>query len=164
MLSLNRLLPLRRILVNGKRFLYVRVFGMDLHPTSQFSLSAWFDRTHPQGVHVGAQSWVANNAAIFTHDRTRGLYLDTRIGERCFVGARSIVLPGVTIGDECVIAAGAVVTKDVPPRCIAAGNPAKVVRENIEVGPYGRFVDADATTARLEAEGLKRYKPRSGRG
>ncbi len=153
MLSLNHLLPLRRLLVAAKRGAYVRVFGMDLHPTAQFSLSAYFDRTYPKGVHVGAESWVALGATILTHDRTRGLYLDTRIGERCFVGARSIVLPGVTVGDESVVAAGAVVTRDVPARCIVAGNPARVIREDIEVGAYGRFVDADATTHRLKAEG-----------
>lgn len=153
MLSLNHLLPLRRALVAAKRFAYVRIFGMSLHPTVQFSLSAYFDRTYPKGVHVGAESWVALGATILTHDRTRGLYLDTRVGERCFVGARSMLLPGVQVGDGCIVAAGAVVTKDVPSHCIVAGNPARVVREGIEVGPYGRFVDADATTHRLKAEG-----------
>lgn len=160
--TLNRLLPLRRALVGGRRMLYTRVFGMDIDPTAQFSLRAYFDRTHPQGVHIGRHSWVAIDAMIFTHDRTRGLYLDTYVGERCFIGARSIILPGVRIGDESVVAAGSVVVADVPPRSIVAGNPAKVVRSDIEVGEYGRFLTADATTARLEAEGLRRYVPRRG--
>lgn len=47
-----------------------------------------------------------------------------RIGKGCFIGARSIILKGVTIGDGAVIAAGAIVTRDVPPRHLAAGNPA----------------------------------------
>ena len=153
MLSLNKLLPLRRALVSARRILYVRGFGMHLHPTTQFSLTAYFDRTYPKGVHVGRESWVAFGATILTHDRTRGLYLDTTVGERCFIGARSLILPGVTVGDESIVAAGAVVTKDVPPRCVVAGNPARVIRENIEVGAYGRFHDADATTHRLRAEG-----------
>jgi acetyltransferase-like isoleucine patch superfamily enzyme len=158
--TLNRLLPLRRLLVAVRRSFYVRVYGMDIHPTAQFSLSAWLDRTHPQGIHIGAHSWVAPQAMVFAHDRTRGLYLDTRIGPRCFIGARSILLPGVEVGEESIVAAGAVVTRDVPPRCVVAGNPARVVREGIDVIEYGRFRDADATTARLEAEGLTRYVPR----
>jgi len=50
------------------------------------------------------------------------------IGEDVWLGAGVVVLPGVTIGARSVIGAGAVVTKDVPPDVIAAGNPAKVIR------------------------------------
>lgn len=50
-----------------------------------------------------------------------------RIGRGVFIGARAIVLKGVTIGDRAVIGAGAVVTKDVPAHGVAAGNPAKVI-------------------------------------
>ena len=50
------------------------------------------------------------------------------IGEYVWVGARAIILPGVTIGDGAVIGAGAVVTKDVPPCAIVGGNPAKVIK------------------------------------
>lgn len=46
------------------------------------------------------------------------------IGKRCYIGMRSIILKGVTIGDDCVVAAGAVVTKDMPAGHIAIGNPA----------------------------------------
>ena len=46
------------------------------------------------------------------------------IGEGCFIGARSTILKGVTIGSGSVVAAGAVVTRDVPPGCLAIGNPA----------------------------------------
>ncbi len=109
-----------------------------------------FDKTYPKGVHIGAYSYVAFDTAILAHDRTRGLYRDTRIGENCFIGARSIILPGVQIGDNCVIGSGSVVTKDVPSRCIAAGNPAKIIRENIEVGRYGRFHFADIPEAERE--------------
>ncbi|MFN2524376.1 MAG: DapH/DapD/GlmU-related protein [Mycobacteriales bacterium] len=51
------------------------------------------------------------------------------IGDGTWVGARAIVLPGVTIGKRVVVAAGAVVTKDVPDEVLVAGNPARVVRE-----------------------------------
>jgi acetyltransferase-like isoleucine patch superfamily enzyme len=54
------------------------------------------------------------------------------IGHHVWVGARATILKGTTIGDGAIIAAGAVVTKDVPPACVAAGNPAVVVRKDAE--------------------------------
>lgn len=151
--SLNKLAWLRRALVRAKALYYTQIWGMDIDPTASFSLSARFDKTYPAGIHVGAWSYVAFEAAILTHDMTRGLYLHTRIGRHCFIGARSIILPGVQIGDESIIGTGSVVTKDVPPRCLAAGNPAQIIRHNIEVGPYGRFANAEETKARLAAGG-----------
>lgn len=151
--GLNRLASLRNLLVNGRRWYLRQVWGMDIHPTAQFSLSAKFDRTYPKGVHLGAYSYVAFDSRILCHDRTRGLYLDTRIGRNCFIGGSSLILPGVEIGDNCVIGAGSVVTRSVPPRCVVAGNPARILREGIEVGPYGRFTDADATESALAEQG-----------
>jgi maltose O-acetyltransferase len=52
-----------------------------------------------------------------------------RIGFSAWLGGGVIVCPGVTIGDETVVGAGAVVTKDLPPRVLAAGNPARVIRD-----------------------------------
>ncbi|MFO1175767.1 MAG: DapH/DapD/GlmU-related protein [Paracoccaceae bacterium] len=152
--GLNRLSGLRNLLVDLKRSYLRRFWGMDIHPTAQFSLSATFDRTFPIGIHVGPQSYVAFETRILTHDRTRGLYLHTRIGANCFVGGRSLILPGVEIGDNCVVGAGSVVTRSVPPRSIVAGNPARVIRSDIEVGPYGRFLSADDTERALVEQGL----------
>ncbi len=53
------------------------------------------------------------------------------IGNHVWIGTRAMILKGVTIGDGAVVAAGAVVTKDVPPNSVVAGIPAKVVKENI---------------------------------
>ncbi len=52
----------------------------------------------------------------------------TRIGDNCWLGAGVVVTSGVTIGERCVIGANSVVTADVPPRSIAAGAPARVLR------------------------------------
>jgi acetyltransferase-like isoleucine patch superfamily enzyme len=52
------------------------------------------------------------------------------IGDRVWLGMRSIVLKGVSIGSGTVIGAGSVVTRDVPANCVAAGNPAQVIRRN----------------------------------
>ena len=122
---------------------------MDIHPTCEMSLSAKLDKTFPIGVHIGAHSYLAFESRILCHDRTRGLYLHTRIGKNCFVGGRSLILPGVEIGDNCVIGAGSVVTKSVPAHSIVAGNPARVIKEEIEVGHYGRFLNADAVENEL---------------
>lgn len=50
------------------------------------------------------------------------------VGSDVWIGTRVIILPGVQIGDQAILGAGAVVTKDVPPRAIVAGNPAQVIR------------------------------------
>lgn len=151
--GLNRLRGFRSLLVNARRLWCNKVWGMDIHPTAQFSLSAKFDRTFPIGVHVGPQSYIAFEARILAHDMTRGLYLHTRIGANCFIGGRSLILPGVEIGDNCVVGAGSVVTKSIPPRTLVAGNPARILASNIEVGPYGRFLTADLTESQLAETG-----------
>lgn len=152
--GLNKLRWLRHSLVSVKRLYLRRLWGMDIAPTAQFSLSAKFDRTFPVGIHVGPNSYVAFDARILAHDMIRGLYLHTRIGANCFVGGRSVILPGVEIGDNCVVGAGSVVTKSVPPNSIVAGNPARVIRTDIQVGPYGRFLNADAVESALVLKGL----------
>ncbi len=53
------------------------------------------------------------------------------ISDNVWIGVRCIVLKGVTIGEGAVVAAGSVVTRDVPARCLVAGNPAKVIKENV---------------------------------
>ncbi|MDZ4137984.1 MAG: DapH/DapD/GlmU-related protein [Erythrobacter sp.] len=150
-MSLARLSVLRKLLTGIRLRFFRGVMKMDIHPTVEMSLSAKPDLTFPKGVHIGEYTYVAFNTRILTHDRTRGLYMHTNIGRNCFIGGESIILPGITVGDSCVIGAGSVVTKDVPPRSIVAGNPAKVIRSNIEVGTYGRFIEADETEKRIRA-------------
>lgn len=152
--GLNRLKPLRNALVGLRRLIYTRLWGMDIDPTAQFSLSARFDHTFPKGVHVGPKTYIAFEARILTHDMTRGLYLHTRIGANCFIGGRSLILPGVEIGDNCVVGAGSVVTRSVPSRSLVAGNPARILRSEIEVVEFGRFLTADATESALAEAGL----------
>lgn len=150
-MSLSRLSFLRKLLTGARLRFFRGVLKMDIHPTVEMSLSAKPDLTFPKGVHIGEYTYVAFNARILTHDRTRGLYTHTRIGRNCFIGGESLILPGVSVGDNCVVGAGSVVVKDVPPRSIVAGNPAKVIRSEIDVGAYGRFTDADETERRIRA-------------
>ena len=137
-------LALRRGLMTLRRAYYVRVRGMDIAESAWFSLKVQFDATHPRGIHIGPESYVAFGAVILTHDMTRGLYADTRIGARCFIGAHSIILPGLTIGDGSIVGAGSVVTESVPPRAIVAGNPARIIRTGIRTYRFGCLWDWEA--------------------
>ncbi len=74
----------------------------------------------------------AEALAPFYRDRPPRPKLETRpvkIGDNVWIGMQAIILKGVTIGDNSVVAAGAVVTKSVPANCVVAGNPAIIVRE-----------------------------------
>ena len=55
--------------------------------------------------------------------------MPVRIGRNCWIGAGALIMPGVTIGDNVVIGAGSVVTKDIPSNVVAVGNPCRVLRE-----------------------------------
>lgn len=55
--------------------------------------------------------------------------MPVHIGVNCWIGAGAIIMPGVTIGDNVVIGAGSVVTRDIPSNVVAVGNPCRVMRE-----------------------------------
>ncbi|WP_075137125.1 CatB-related O-acetyltransferase [Actinophytocola xinjiangensis] len=103
----------------GTRFLMA---GAE-HPTMGVS-------TYPFTMFGG--DWAESTLDLVTGMPSRG---DTVVGNDVWFGYQSVVLPGVTIGDGAIIAAGAVVTADVPPYTIVGGNPARVIRR--------RFDDAD---------------------
>lgn len=109
-----------------QRFVRARLMRMDIDATANIEASAMIDRTWPRGIHIGPRVYIGHEAVILTHDMTRGIYMDTRIGARSHVGARAIVFPGVTVGADCVIHPGAVVNRDVPDGCVAIGNPARI--------------------------------------
>lgn len=54
---------------------------------------------------------------------------EVHIGEYVWIGANSVILPGVKIGRRAVVGAGSVVTKDIPPYCVAVGNPARIIKK-----------------------------------
>lgn len=55
--------------------------------------------------------------------------MPVHVGRNCWIGAGAIIMPGVTIGDNTVIGAGSMVTKDIPSNVVAVGNPCRVMRE-----------------------------------
>lgn len=89
-----------------------------------------------KSITIGSDTIVAPDVIIRDSD---GHFLDGRdkhapviIGNHVWIGSRAIILKGVTIGDNAVIGANSVVTHDIPANCLAAGNPAKIIRENIK--------------------------------
>jgi acetyltransferase-like isoleucine patch superfamily enzyme len=86
-------------------------------------------------VRVGAGSILAFDVIVMdtNHHDIEGVQTTapTIIGEHVWIGARALVLRGVTIGDGAVVAAGSVVTSDVQQRTLVGGNPARVLRENV---------------------------------
>lgn len=118
---------------------YRKCYKMDIGRNVVIAKTVQLDTSvNPRGIHIGDNTWVLFNAMILAHDHCRGkngkgALFDTYIGRNCVIGVNSIILPGVSVGDSCVVAAGAVVTKDIPPNTVVAGNPAKVIRTGIRV-------------------------------
>jgi len=134
---------------------------MDIDTSLQLSLSAVLDTQFPAGIHIGRNSYLTFDVRMLTHDRTRGMYLHTHVGDNCFIGGRTLILPGIKIGNNCVVGAGSIVTTDIPDNCVAAGNPCKILRTNIDVGPYGRFANADERELAIRARDPEAAKLKS---
>lgn len=131
---------LRNKLLLARTWWLRHIYGMNIADSARISLKAFLDKRNPSGIHIGPGTYVAFRATILCHDMSRNISKDVKIGSNCFIGGCSIILPGVTIGDNVIVAAGAVVTKDVSDGCIVAGNPAKVIRQNIKTTSLGRIV------------------------
>jgi len=95
--------------------------------------SFFFDPSHCFLISIGDNCTICPNVRLIAHDASTKLHLGyTKIGkiqikENCFIGDSAIVLPGVTVGPNAIVGAGALVVKDVEPGTIVAGNPARVI-------------------------------------
>lgn len=102
-----------------------------------------FDLTEPNLIFIGNGTVIAKSSILLTHDFSIECGLEAigeakpeyeaqflkeiHIGNNCFIGARSFVLPGTRIGDNCIIGAGSVVSGEIPSNSIYAGNPARFI-------------------------------------
>lgn len=93
------------------------------------------DDTH---IYVGDYTMFGPNVVVATaghpilpelREKAYQYNMPVHIGRNCWIGAGALILPGVTIGDNTVIGAGSVVTKDIPANVVAVGNPCRVLRE-----------------------------------
>jgi acetyltransferase-like isoleucine patch superfamily enzyme len=115
---------------------FYRFQGYNFHPTVILERNLNIDRLNHKGIHVGKNTLIASHVTILSHDhvkRVNGmpLMVDTYIGENCLIGIGAFIMPGIKIGDQVIVGAGSVVTKDVPSNCIVGGNPAKIIKTGI---------------------------------
>lgn len=96
--------------------------------------SCTIDPSHCFHITIGDNVTFGPGVHILAHDASTKLFLNytrvanVNIGNNVFIGAHSIVLPGVTIGDNVIVGAGSVVTRDIPSGSVAVGAPAKVIK------------------------------------
>ena len=115
------------------------------------------DPSHCYHITIGDNVTLAPRVHILAHDTSTYVFFgktraaNVTIGNDVFVGASSIILPGVHIGNRVIIGAGSIVTKDIPDNSVAVGNPAKVIcsvddylaKEKAKMCPENTFVGID---------------------
>lgn len=143
---------LRRIyarLIEFKRERYIRNLekvGLTLGKDINLHEDCYFDSAHCYLITIEDNCTLAPNVTLLAHDAsTRFLVGYTKIGKihiktKSFIGQGSTVLPGITIGPNAVVAAGSMVTKDVPPGAVVGGTPAKFI---MSVEDYIKKIEAD---------------------
>ena len=130
---------------NGLRRCRAAVAGKPLLPPGlrigqrvYIGRSVQLDWMHAHLIVLEDECTVVDGARILCHDASSNRRLGVtwvapvRIGRRAFIGADAMILPGVTIGEDAVVAAGAVVTRDVPPGTVVAGVPAQPLHTTAE--------------------------------
>ena len=123
-------------LLKNKRQRYISSLvkkGLKLGKNISIIEDFFFDPSHCFLISIGSNTTISPNVRLIAHDAsTKKILGYTKIGkidigENCFLGDSVIVLPKVKIGSNSIIGSGSVVTKDIPPNSIVAGNPAKVI-------------------------------------
>ena len=106
--------------------------GLIIGKNVTLARSAFIDPAYPYLIRIGDNCSIAGNVLLIAHDAATFKFTGghTRLGkieirDNCFIGDRSIILPGVTIGPNVLVAAGSVVNRDIPPNSCVAGVPAR---------------------------------------
>ena len=125
---------------NEKKVKYLKKRGAKIGKGTRFLSGVDCLGTEPYLVEIGKDCLISSEVAFFTHDGGMKVInslkrfskpLDKlgkiKVGDNCFIGARSTILPGVTIGNNVIVGVAAVVSKDVPDNSVVAGIPAKTI-------------------------------------
>ena len=111
-------------------------FGKNIHLGKNVFINADCKFQDQGGIYIGDDTLIGHNVVLATlnheeNPENRGnlIAAPIKIGNKVWIGSNATILPGVTVGDGAIIAAGAVVTKDVDSMSIVAGVPAKFVRK-----------------------------------
>jgi acetyltransferase-like isoleucine patch superfamily enzyme len=114
-----------------KNWLYRHILGMKVGENTAFALMVMVDVFFPEKIFIGSNSIIGYNTTILAHEYLVHEYRlgEVHIGSNVMIGANSIILPGVTIGDHAIVGAGTVVHKNVAAGSFVAGNPLQVIRE-----------------------------------
>lgn len=117
--------------LSWKNWLYRTFLGMEVGQHSAVALMVMMDIMFPELIKIGRNCVIGYNTTILAHEYLVDEYRlgEVRIGNGVLVGANSTILPGVTIGEGAIIAAGTVVHKNVPPGAFVGGNPMQLIRE-----------------------------------
>jgi len=132
----------RHIFPSKLRIIFHRLRGVRIGKNVFIGLDVHIDDDAPELVTIEDNVFLTAGCMLLTHQRDLSKYYKNDwIGDRplynkpilikkgAHIGIRSIIMPGVTIGQGAVIGAGSVVTKDIPSHCVAVGVPAKVIKE-----------------------------------
>lgn len=131
----------RWVLCRGNKIAYLRRLGVRIGPQTAILNAVDEYGTEPWLIEIGRRVTITAGVVFLTHDGSSRLFRERIAGgspfgnrfgaiqvkENSFVGVRAILMPGVTIGPNSIVGAGAVVTRDVPPGTVAVGSPARVV-------------------------------------
>ncbi len=114
-----------------KNFLCRNFLGMKVGSDVSIGLMAMFDIFFPHLVSIGDNSIIGYNATVLTHEFRVDEYClgPVEIGANVLIGSNVTILPGVRIGDGAVVGAGSLVNRDIPPKALAAGVPAKIIEK-----------------------------------
>src|SRR3989338_4013053 len=125
-ISLGRIMPSMAV----KNLLY-RMIGMKIGKNASIGLMAMIDVFFPELIEIGENSIIGYNATILAHEFKIDSWAKgkTVIGKNVLIGTNSTVLAGVTIGDNSIVSAMSLVNKDVPPKTMVGGVPAKVIKD-----------------------------------